>query len=430
MNGIIEFSDVPSSIAGPAGPVLGNNTKFQAALPQTGVELSRIDVPDTLAERVIRRFFRRHIARKCGIAKLHRWEPGQVDDYESWNSLPRWVHCGVKRVRGGEYVTVKRAAAAEGFEHPYAFLSGVMVCGSVWSCPVCAAKIMERRRREVAQAMKAKHSQGLKAVLVTYTIPHYSGQCPVELLARFSEALTSLRGSRGFKRQMNESCRDGHIRTLEMTYGSNGFHPHTHELYFVRSDDDADNLRDALTELWLNACTRLRLVPARRYADFRRHAVDVIDNAQPVDYMAKTGDGDAVSGADFEMTRHDLKSGKGTVHPFVLLDRLAAGDREAGDLFMAYSEAVKGRAAVQFSRGLKREVHLVDASDEELAKAEPRPHESEILGLIHAMDWDKIADLGLIGDLMVASQFGAREGLLRWADAAGVLVVDSHEDAL
>ncbi|HEI9846931.1 TPA: hypothetical protein SLN72_003958, partial [Morganella morganii] len=38
-------------------------------------------------------------------------------------------------------------------EHGKAFFSGLQVCASVWACPVCAAKISERRRAELVTAV-------------------------------------------------------------------------------------------------------------------------------------------------------------------------------------------------------------------------------------------------------------------------------------
>src|SRR5438552_1083589 len=37
-------------------------------------------------------------------------------------------------------------------QHQSAHYGGLMVCGSVWVCPLCAAKISERRRAELEQA--------------------------------------------------------------------------------------------------------------------------------------------------------------------------------------------------------------------------------------------------------------------------------------
>ena len=39
-------------------------------------------------------------------------------------------------------------------EHGTASYGGLQTCGSVWTCPVCAAKIAERRRVELLDAME------------------------------------------------------------------------------------------------------------------------------------------------------------------------------------------------------------------------------------------------------------------------------------
>ncbi len=61
-------------------------------------------------------------------------------------------------------------------EHKKAFYTGLAVCGSVWSCPVCTAKIQERRRLEISKGMDKAYESGLKCVMVTLTFPHMSFQ--------------------------------------------------------------------------------------------------------------------------------------------------------------------------------------------------------------------------------------------------------------
>ena len=45
--------------------------------------------------------------------------------------------------------------------HNKAFYQGLMSCGGIWTCPVCAAKISERRRQELKQAIEAAQALGL-----------------------------------------------------------------------------------------------------------------------------------------------------------------------------------------------------------------------------------------------------------------------------
>ena len=50
-----------------------------------------------------------------------------------------------------------------------AFFKGLIVCASVWMCPVCAARISEKRRKELTYAVN--NWNGFTA-LITYTASH------------------------------------------------------------------------------------------------------------------------------------------------------------------------------------------------------------------------------------------------------------------
>lgn len=68
---------------------------------------------------------------------------------------------------GGTRVDVLQDA-----EHGGAHYGGLQVCGSVHACPVCAAKIGERRRAELEGAIAAHRAIGGGVLLVTYTVAH------------------------------------------------------------------------------------------------------------------------------------------------------------------------------------------------------------------------------------------------------------------
>jgi hypothetical protein len=56
--------------------------------------------------------------------------------------------------------------------HQSASFGGLCTCSSVWVCPVCSAKISERRRLEIQAAVKAWEAQGGSVVLLTLTHGH------------------------------------------------------------------------------------------------------------------------------------------------------------------------------------------------------------------------------------------------------------------
>lgn len=50
------------------------------------------------------------------------------------------------------------------------------------------------------------------------------------------------------------------IRSLEVTHGENGWHPHTHELFFVLDDIDEDKFASDVRSMWWNFCLSVGLV--------------------------------------------------------------------------------------------------------------------------------------------------------------------------
>ena len=105
---------------------------------------------------------------------------------ENYNSLPRVVKCHSVRIK--PTVDVKKNP-----DHDRAFYSGLAVCGSVWDCPVCSARILQKRREEISFAVNWAYENGFKVVMVTLTTPHYSFQTCEDLLGKFSKALNNLK---------------------------------------------------------------------------------------------------------------------------------------------------------------------------------------------------------------------------------------------
>ena len=84
-------------------------------------------------------------------------------------------------------------------EHGTASYGGLQTCGSVWTCPVCAAKIAERRRVELLDAMELHKAQGGAVFLLTLTTPHQRGDVLAELLDQQGKALQSFLRDRKVK---------------------------------------------------------------------------------------------------------------------------------------------------------------------------------------------------------------------------------------
>jgi hypothetical protein len=53
--------------------------------------------------------------------------------------------------------------------HRVAHYKSLIVCGSVWMCPLCTAKISERRREELERAVSRHIAQNGAVYMATYT---------------------------------------------------------------------------------------------------------------------------------------------------------------------------------------------------------------------------------------------------------------------
>lgn len=330
---------------------------------------------------------------------------GRRADLAYWHTVHRTAGCNWLR-HGDVQVHQK-----EGRAH----YSGLIHCGSVWACPVCSAKIQEQRRQEIATAVDWAYAEGLQPVLVTLTFPHRSWHQIDNLLEQQRDALTRLRSGKAWQKLKGRYGFQGLVRSLEITHGQNGWHPHTHELWFIRKDADAEALAGEVRRRWRASCERAGLL-AEGDAGFDEHAVDVKAWCSASDYLAKQDDS-RHWGVDREVAKGAAKSGKG-MHPFGLLRRSMDGCERSGRLFTAYAFAMKGKRQVFWSHGLKARVGLDEVDDQEAAEAVP--DEIEFLGQLEPQDWALVRDLGQRAQLLDTAEKGgwaAVEALLSdlWA---------------
>lgn len=277
-----------------------------------------------------------------------------------------------------------------------AFYSGLIACGCVWTCPVCAVKIQERRREEISQAIDWAYKTGYQPAMVTLTFPHQAFHRISELLEKQKLAFQYLRSGARFTRFKTRFSYQSLIRSLELMHGKNGWHPHTHELWFVKRDlpgvenagSVAAEMKVEILRMWESACRKAGILDDASNLDaFRLHAVDVKGNCSASHYLAKMDDAKHW-GADREMAKGTKKASEKGTHPFGLLDKASAGDLRAKRLFLAYAIAIKGKAQIYWSPGFKAKVGIGEKTDAELA--EETREEAQVLGQILYPDWKNI----------------------------------------
>lgn len=259
-------------------------------------------------------------------------------------------------------------------EHKSCSYTGLQTCGSVWACPVCAAKISERRRVEIKGAMDLHKANGGAVLLMTLTNPHNRGDDLAQLLALQAKALNWFNTDKASRKIFEQMGCIGQIKATEATVGRNGWHPHYHILLFVRPGLDLEALQAALGARWIHACLKVGLK-----APSIEHGLRLDGGDRAANYVSKWG-------LDHEMTKGHIKKSKDGQSPFDLLRAYQeSGDKQAGALFVQFAHAFKGKRQLHWSPGLKKQFQVGEMSDEELANKQD--DKALLLGTITLTQW-------------------------------------------
>ena len=255
-------------------------------------------------------------------------------------------------------------------EYQKAFYSGLVRCSSVWWCPLCAAKIAERRRAELVSAVAVAKAMGWSVMLMTCTIPHGLGDDIGGMLDQMLNAwfrMTTGRAGKGMRKFLGI---EGTIRVLEVTDGQNGFHPHFHVLIFAKTEFSPQSVQAGFLPLWQDACVKAGL-PCPSDV----HGLKVVDGTWAAKYASKWG-------LEDEMVKGHMKASKGVngKSPWDMLRDILSSDYGVPDeaklakrsekRFRLYAEAFKGRRQLYWSNGLKAKLAVEEVTDEELVAME------------------------------------------------------------
>jgi hypothetical protein len=269
-------------------------------------------------------------------------------------------------------------------EHHSAHYTGLQTCASVWACPVCSAKISERRRVELAGAIATHKAQGGEVLLLTLTNRHNKRDDLGELVRLQAKALGYfMRGTKSAKSWFDSLGSIGTIRAFEITHQeANGWHPHYHILVFARPGLDLFASQVAGARLWIQCCKLAGLdLPSIE------RGLTLKDGTYAAKYAAKWG-------LEQEMTKgHQKKAKTGGSSPFDLLRRFLAdgNDSRAAALFREFATVFKGRRQLVWSRGLKDLFAVGETTDEQIAQR--LDEGSELFARIDVPQWRQIVRL-------------------------------------
>lgn len=297
--------------------------------------------------------------------------------------------------------------------------SGLETCGSVWSCPVCAVKITEKRREEVRAVLDAHMRDGGKAAMVTLTVPHTKFQSAGELLDAVRGSWRKVKQGRAWLAGREGFGWQGDVRVLEVTNGANGWHPHLHVLVLFDGlvpDEILSEFGGWLFGRWRSAVARSGFGTCSEDA----YTFELLWDAEGVSkYVQKWG-------AAEELTKSHIKAAKGDSRtPFqILADIEAHGRNKDKRLFRDFATAFKGARQLTWSgraQELRRQVTR-DQTDEQIAAADPEVadlDEARVLSFERPV-WQEVAARGLQGAVLDAVDRGGATAALAVLERANV----------
>jgi hypothetical protein len=299
-----------------------------------------------------------------------------------------------------------------------AHFGGLQVCGSVWLCPVCSAKITERRRVELSAGLE---SWSGRAVLVTFTLQHKLADSLADLRSVLLKSYESLRSGRWWPAFEERHGLVGSVRALEVTYGSSGWHPHLHVLMFLKDEVKIIPFEGDLKGRWGYVLGR-----SERYASWD-YGVDVrFSDADVAAYVVKFGRESEWTIAH-EMAKSPVKKGRsGGRSPLQLLSDSLLGDEQASRLWIQYAVNFKGLKQLVWSRGLRRILGLVgdEKTDEEIAVEQTEV--AILLAQLTRDQWRVVLGNDARGELLNVAASGSCDEVVRFLRGLGIDEVSAN----
>jgi hypothetical protein len=281
--------------------------------------------------------------------------------------------------------------------HGTASYTGLQTCGSVWACPVCAAKVAERRRVELMTGMATHQKSGGFVQMLTLTTPHKRTDDLAELLDKQKKALGHFWKDKQVRAVLAEMGCIGQVRALEVTHGrlrevDNGWHPHYHVLLFGRGECDSPRMKDWRTRLylrWAHVC------------EFHGMDTPSFDHGLRLDDGSKAAKYASKWGLEDEMTKGHTKKAKDGETPFDLLRAYLedSSDKQAAALFRQFAQVFHGKRQLHWSHGLKALLGIAERNDQQCA--EEAEEAAYYLGTITLEQWRDVLAIDARGHVLV-----------------------------
>jgi len=327
-------------------------------------------------------------------------------------SVSRLRDCGAKTVNGLGGPILRVSGTDEDRVAGYA---GLVTCGSVWACPVCAAKIAAGRAEELSQVMRTVLTAGGSASLITLTMRHHSGHQLKDLWQALSAAWHGVISGKQWTEDQELGGMLGWVRVVEATHGRNGWHLHVHVLVCWKRSVPlglAQEIGQRMWQRWTKALERHGFTSwkHRGGVDVRMASLGTDNLAQYFTKLAR------------EITYSHTKESRGGRSPLgIVTDGLRTGDADDLALWQEWEQASFGRRQLTWSLG-KHDLRKLaglgsEQSDEEIAEEDLQGE--EVIALPRPT-WQALLLGELTTDLLDAAELAGVQGACAFLQVRGL----------
>jgi hypothetical protein len=254
--------------------------------------------------------------------------------------------------------------------------------------------------------------------LATFTISHRAGESLADVKRRLDTAYAYQFAGRWGVAWRRSHRVIGTIRSLEITHGENGWHPHYHTL-MVRN---TANTQSSMAAIELELTTRWghAVHAARATASAERGVTFAGWDVGSVAYLTKIGQ-EIVQAARrwdvvAELTKAPAKRGrsKGRTTWELLADYMT-GDVRAGELWIEAARTLKGARHLVASPGLYNRLGATIDLDTDNATAEQQITQSDrLLASLTGDEWRVILNKNMRAELLDVADNGDEQMLRDW----------------
>lgn len=290
----------------------------------------------------------------------------------------------------------------------------LVVCGSVWACPICAVRITNKRRAELAWGL-AGWKGGV--LMGAFTLQHKRGDKLADLRGLLADAFKRMQQGSTWGKLKARYGIIGTITSTEVTWGEQaGWHIHKHALWFMKNrvtEEEREEIQRVISKRFRSMLAKLGGFGNEDFA-VKFTTDDDETGGKAVKYMTKWG-------IDAEMTKGLTKTGKdGNLTPFEIAEwYVQTKDPQAAKLFEEYYFSLKGSKQMTFSRGIRKLLELgAEKTDHELATE--ADDDEVLLAELGRITWAEVCRRNLRGELIEVASKGTAEEVDQFLQMLGV----------